>query len=203
MRNSDEINDSSSTCEIISNKPSPNDASAAVSTEINELLYTISTRPTRTSTVCCVLLFATTVSLMNLVVPKRNQLPGSRMETLEQSSAVPSFSTLFAPALEPSFEPSFAPSSLPHNMVLLRGWSEVKLVVYMTSHLPDHHLAFLPCWKDAVERLPIFKYADLLLYTSANPTNKQLQFLPFRTVTIKKYTSRGYQDHPSHGRSIS
>ena len=74
------------------------------------------------------------------------------------------------------------------------GWSDVKLLLYMTTHLPDTHIAFLPCWKDAIERLDLFKYADLMLYTSAEPTEEQLEFLPFRNITIKKYTNLGYQE---------
>ena len=74
------------------------------------------------------------------------------------------------------------------------GWSDVKLLVYMTTHLSQTHIEFLPCWKDAIERLGIFKYADLMLYTASEPTNEQLEMLPFRNVMIKMYANPGYHD---------
>ena len=79
--------------------------------------------------------------------------------------------------------PSFGP----------KGWSDVNLLIYMTTHLPDAHTAYLPCWKDAIERLDIFKYADLMLYTSAIPTDEQLEQLQFRHVVIKNVTNPGKQ----------
>jgi hypothetical protein len=75
-----------------------------------------------------------------------------------------------------------------------KGWSDVKLLIYMTTHLPQSHVAFLPCWKDAIERLDIFKYADLMLYTCTEPTNENLEQLPFRKITIKMYENPGYQE---------
>ena len=73
------------------------------------------------------------------------------------------------------------------------GWSDVKLLIYMTTHLSEDHIAFLPCWKDAVKRMDIFKYADLMIYTSTMPSKRQLRLLPFRNTTIKMYTNPGYQ----------
>jgi hypothetical protein len=73
------------------------------------------------------------------------------------------------------------------------GWSDVKLLIYMTTHLPQEHVAFLPCWKDAIQRLNIFQYADLMLYTASPPSPEHLEFLPFRNVTIKIYSNPGYQ----------
>ena len=87
-----------------------------------------------------------------------------------------------------------APSNLEERILSFsEKWSEVKLLIYMTTHLPDAHVAFLPCWKDAIERLDIFKYADLMLFTSADPTNEQLKLLPFRNIEIKRYRNPGYQ----------
>jgi hypothetical protein len=81
--------------------------------------------------------------------------------------------------------PSFGP----------KGWSEIKLLIYMTTHLPKHHVAFLPCWKDAIERMDIFKYADGMIYTSTDPSEEQLKMLPFRNTVIKLVpTNRGYQE---------
>ena len=73
------------------------------------------------------------------------------------------------------------------------GWADVKLLIYMTTHLPKEHIAFLPCWKDAIQRLDIFKYADLMLYTSTKPTRQHLKHLPFKNITIKMYKNPGYQ----------
>jgi hypothetical protein len=49
-------------------------------------------------------------------------------------------------------------------------WSNQKVVIYMTTHFPEHHVLFLPCWNDAIQRMQIFRCADLILYTSAEPT---------------------------------
>lgn len=87
----------------------------------------------------------------------------------------------------------FTHEALPVATLEPEGWSDVKLLVYMTTHLPPQHVAFFPCWKDAFERLTIFKYADLMMYTSTEPTNEQLELLPFQNTTIKIYTNTGYQ----------
>ena len=71
------------------------------------------------------------------------------------------------------------------------GWSDVKFLLYMTTHFPAEHVAFLPCWKDAAERLDIFKDANLMLYTAVNPTQEQLKFRPFRNTIIKRYENNG------------
>jgi hypothetical protein len=73
-------------------------------------------------------------------------------------------------------------------------WSHVKLAIYMTTHLPPEHIAFLPCWNDAIRRLEIFKYADLILYTTKIPSEDQLAQLPFRNVTVKLYKNPGHME---------
>ena len=75
------------------------------------------------------------------------------------------------------------------------GWSDIKLLIYMTTHLPEHHVVFLPCWKNAIERMDIFKYADGMIYTPTDPSEEQLKMLPFRSTIIKKVpTNIGYQE---------
>jgi hypothetical protein len=92
-----------------------------------------------------------------------------------------------------------APSSLMGPEEEATGkWSDVKLVIYMTTHLSQSHLSFLPCWNDAIHRLEIFRYADLILYTPNTfdpvPT-RVLQNLPFRNnIIVKYYNNTGYQD---------
>ena len=76
-------------------------------------------------------------------------------------------------------------------------WSDVKLLIYMTTHLSQTHISFLPCWYDAIQRLEIFQYADLMLYTpnSFDPVpNEILQQLPFGNIIIKYYNNNGYQN---------
>ena len=78
-------------------------------------------------------------------------------------------------------------------------WSDVKLAIYMTTHLSQVHLSFLPCWYDAVQRLEIFRYADLILYTPStlDPVSPDvLQQLPFpsHNIIIKYYNNTGYQN---------
>jgi hypothetical protein len=77
-------------------------------------------------------------------------------------------------------------------------WSDVKLAIYMTTHLSTTHISFLPCWYDAIQRLEIFQYADLVLYTSSvfDPVPTEiLHQLPFRNnVIIKYYNNTGYQN---------
>jgi hypothetical protein len=70
---------------------------------------------------------------------------------------------------------------------LLKQWSDIKLAVYMTTHLSEKHLRYFPCWYDAITRLEIFKYADLILYVSSQPTSEQLALLPFQNISIKLY----------------
>jgi hypothetical protein len=73
-------------------------------------------------------------------------------------------------------------------------WSKIKLVIYMTTHLTETHILFLPCWHDAIQRMEIFKYADLILYATEVPTPEQLAMLPFRKTTIKLYNNTGYSE---------
>jgi hypothetical protein len=75
-----------------------------------------------------------------------------------------------------------------------KRWSDVKLAIYMTTHLPREHLIYFPCWNDAIQRMDIFKYADLILYTSSHPTSEQLTMLPFRNIIVKRYNNTGYQE---------
>ena len=76
--------------------------------------------------------------------------------------------------------------------MLSSSWSDVKLLLYMTTHLPKQHVAFLPCWKDAMGRLELFQYrTDVLLYTSFQPTPEQLTFSPLN-VTVHVYNNTGY-----------
>ena len=79
-------------------------------------------------------------------------------------------------------------------LVRPKGWPDVKVLVYMTTHLPDYHIAFFPCWKDAIARLDIFKNADLMLYTATEPSKEHLDLLPFRNTIVKMYTNPGYQE---------
>jgi hypothetical protein len=73
-------------------------------------------------------------------------------------------------------------------------WSDIKLAIYMTTHLSESQLLYLPCWNDAIQRMELFKYADLILYTSSQPTPEQLALLPFRNTTIKLFENKGYQE---------
>ena len=67
--------------------------------------------------------------------------------------------------------------------------------LYLTTHLPEEHVAFLPCWKDAIERMDLFKYADGMIYTSTGLSEEQLKMLPFRNTMIKRVpTNIGYQE---------
>jgi hypothetical protein len=74
-----------------------------------------------------------------------------------------------------------------------KKWSKVKLAIYMTTHLPIMHQRYLPCWRDAIQRMEIFKYADLVLYTASQPTAAQLEMLQFRNVIIKLYNNTAKQ----------
>jgi hypothetical protein len=79
-----------------------------------------------------------------------------------------------------------------------KEWSDVKLVILMTTHLSQLHIKFLPCWYDAIQRLEIFQYADLILYipsSSVYDLNKVLKQLPFRhPVRVEYYNNTGYQN---------
>lgn len=118
----------------------------------------------------CIILLAVFASLWNISVMV-NQSSGQSISFEEKSNSDKTIST-------------FGPE----------GWSAVKLLFYMTTHWPTEHIAFLPCWKDAIERLDIFKYADLMLYTPTEPGKQQLEFLPFRHTIIKLYVNPGYQE---------
>jgi hypothetical protein len=78
-----------------------------------------------------------------------------------------------------------------------KKWSDVRLAIYMTTHLSKTHLSFLPCWYDAIHRLEIFQHADLILYTPStfDPVPETiLQQLSFPKIIIKYYNNTGYQD---------
>ena len=74
------------------------------------------------------------------------------------------------------------------------GWSDVKLLLYITTHLSHGHKKFLPCWKDVMKRLHIFKDADLMIYTSTKLSKRQLRNFPFQNTTIKLFANPGYQE---------
>ena len=94
---------------------------------------------------------------------------------------------------------SSSTSSLPSSSAdSKQEWSDVKLVIYMTTHLSKLHLSFLPCWYDALHRLELFRYADLILYTSSDhdPVPDHIrQLLPVRNkMILKYYKNTGYQN---------
>jgi hypothetical protein len=82
---------------------------------------------------------------------------------------------------------------IPEPLPQPKRWSDVKLAIYMTTHMPKSHELYLPCWRDAIQRMEIFKYADLILYTASQPTAAQLEMLPFRNVIIKTYNNTAKQ----------
>jgi hypothetical protein len=78
-----------------------------------------------------------------------------------------------------------------------KGWSDVKLAIYMTTHLSPLHIKFFQCWRDAIQRMEIFQYADLIMYIPSSslyhPKMIRKQ-LPFRNrIIIKYYKNTGYQ----------
>jgi hypothetical protein len=60
--------------------------------------------------------------------------------------------------------------------------------------LPTKHLRYLPCWSDAIQRMKIFKNADLILYSSVQPSANVLEQLPFQNTYVKLYKNGGYQE---------
>ena len=68
---------------------------------------------------------------------------------------------------------------------------DLKIALYMTTHLSDRHKQFLEkCWPAAVKKLPLLQQVDLIVYTSnLNTTNDKLYYdLGFRNVTIHRYS---------------
>lgn len=67
-------------------------------------------------------------------------------------------------------------------------WSNLKVAIFMTTHLSQEHVAFLQnCWPAAIDKLPLLRDAHLILFTSGNVTEKLLKPLHFQTITIKRY----------------
>jgi hypothetical protein len=75
------------------------------------------------------------------------------------------------------------------------AWSKLKIAVYMTSHLSEKHLMFLHrCWPHASGYLPLLKNSHLIMYTSAEPPQDDLDRMQFKSVTVRRYV-----DPPSGG----
>jgi hypothetical protein len=68
------------------------------------------------------------------------------------------------------------------------AWSKLKIAVYMTSHLSEKHLLFLKrCWPYASGCLPLLQNSHLILYTSAEPPQDDLDRMQFKSVTVRRY----------------
>jgi len=62
-----------------------------------------------------------------------------------------------------------------------------KIAIYMTTHLSEQHLDFLEhCWPAAIEKLPLVRNADLIVYSTAHNKASEEIFgrLGFKNVTI-------------------
>ncbi|CAE7596231.1 unnamed protein product [Symbiodinium sp. CCMP2592] len=69
----------------------------------------------------------------------------------------------------------------------------MRTAIFMTTHWSKQHQSFLPCWETAVQQLPLLQNADLILYTSANLSNADMEPLRFRNFFVKHYKNPGYQ----------
>jgi hypothetical protein len=68
------------------------------------------------------------------------------------------------------------------------AWSQLKIAVYMTTHVSKSHVNFLKaCWPFATQNLKIFRDADLILYASEQPDPILIKPLQFKNVTIKLF----------------
>lgn len=71
---------------------------------------------------------------------------------------------------------------------------DMKILIYMTTHLSEQHQQFLTCWEDAIPRFQLLHNADLMLYTSEIPNDKILKQLSgFKNVTVKMSEKRHKQ----------
>lgn len=69
------------------------------------------------------------------------------------------------------------------------AWSNLKVAVYMTTHLSVKHLKFLyRCWPSATKHLPLLQDSHLILFTSNEPPASALEALNFKSITIRRYT---------------
>jgi hypothetical protein len=68
------------------------------------------------------------------------------------------------------------------------AWSKLKIAVFMTTHLSEKHLRFLhKCWPYASGYLPLLQNSHLILYTSNEPPQADLDRMQFKSVTVRRY----------------
>jgi hypothetical protein len=71
------------------------------------------------------------------------------------------------------------------------AWSNLKIAVFMTSHLSVKHLKFLhQCWPYASGYLPLLQNSHLILYTSADPPQEALEQMKFKSITVRRYEDK-------------
>jgi hypothetical protein len=69
-----------------------------------------------------------------------------------------------------------------------KAWTDLRVAIYMTTHLSEEHVEFLQkCWPAGLAKLPLLQHAHLILYTSGNATDELLKMLPFQSVVVKHY----------------
>lgn len=61
--------------------------------------------------------------------------------------------------------------------------NKTKLLIYMTTHLSDEHLAFLPCWEDALQEIEFLRSAHLLLMTPDTASPEKVELFAQRLST--------------------
>jgi len=80
------------------------------------------------------------------------------------------------------------PQSSTHTLEDKTSKDNLKVAIYMTTHLDKMQTAFLKkCWPLSTQHLSLLSNADLILYTSGNPSQELLKNLNFTSIQVRKY----------------
>lgn len=72
----------------------------------------------------------------------------------------------------------------------------MRVLVYITTHLPELHVAFLrKCWPGLIANSVLLQHADMLLFTAGEPPLDMLQDgFGGKKVRVERYNNTGYQE---------
>jgi len=83
-------------------------------------------------------------------------------------------------------------SSLPS----LKGLDNIRVLVYITTHLPPAHMDFLrKCWPSIIKNSVLLQHADMLMFSGGSPPADILadSFMG-KKVRVERYNNSGYQE---------
>mmetsp|Transcript_7711 Transcript_7711/g.14403 ORF Transcript_7711/g.14403 Transcript_7711/m.14403 type:complete len:294 (-) Transcript_7711:29-910(-) len=73
--------------------------------------------------------------------------------------------------------------------------SDIKILLYVTTHLPEEHLPYLRyCWPSLIANSALLQHADILMFTAKDLPQDVRDVFRNNSLRVEKYENPGYQE---------